>query len=170
MRLNTVFSTNNMKNVLERGRAQPLPRYFSQCRGRYPLPTPHPLGASGISTPPILKPWVRHWSHRLLCVCAYRAAPWWMKIKYIECTGAISIGNTGLCHHAKGPTPQSSPHLGVTMYSIKCFLVTNLRLFSPSDLPLTVRRLNGIRCLEKLSCSESSNSQPTDFKVLEKTR
>jgi len=63
MRQNMVFSTKNTKHLLERGHS-PFPRHFPQWRWVYPIPTPHPLGASGISTPHILKSWVRHchWS------------------------------------------------------------------------------------------------------------
>ena len=33
--------------------------------GGYPIPTLHPLGDCGTSTPPILKSWVRHWELEL---------------------------------------------------------------------------------------------------------
>jgi len=46
MRQNMVFSTKNTKK-------------FS-WEGHTPSPTPHPFGACGTSTPPILKSWVRH--------------------------------------------------------------------------------------------------------------
>jgi len=49
MHQNMVFSTKNTRSFLRRG---PAPLH---------LPTSHPLGACGISTPPIVKFWVRHW-------------------------------------------------------------------------------------------------------------
>ena len=36
------------------------PRPFPSGEGETPSPCPHPLGACGTSTPPILKSWVRH--------------------------------------------------------------------------------------------------------------
>jgi len=49
------------KNFLGMGHSS-LSRPFPQWggAGAYPLPTSHPLGACGVSTPPILKSWVRH--------------------------------------------------------------------------------------------------------------
>jgi len=49
------FQQKNAKNFLGSGHSP-----FPQWGGGHPLPTPHPVGACGTSTPPILKSWVRH--------------------------------------------------------------------------------------------------------------
>ena len=59
-RQNMVFSTKNTKHFLGK-RAQPPSQTLLQWRGDTPSP---PFGACGISTPPILKSWVRHCLHR----------------------------------------------------------------------------------------------------------